>query len=89
MGEDLDLSIKRLNDCLQLILSYPDSKNRKTLMKFYQTATKYVTECSKELVRCRRLNFYTVGYRENYQNLVQSIDNLEQHITLGYLIAPN
>ena len=87
MDEKFNELSQRLTQIYQQINASQSPRIRMDMRKMHRAAEKMLTDCSKELVSCRRRGRLTYKYQELTVQTEDTINQLEQYMTLAMLLG--
>jgi len=87
MNEKFNELIQRLTQIYQQINASQSPRIRMDMRKMHRAAEKMLADCSKELIVCRRQGRLTYKYQELTVQTEDTINQLEQYMTLAMLLG--
>ena len=87
MDEKFNELSQRLTQIYHQINASHAPRMRMDMRKMHHAAEKMLTDCSKELIACRRQGRLTYKYQELTVQTEDTITQLEQYMTLAMLLG--
>ena len=87
MDEKFNELSQRLTQIHQQINASQSPRIRMDMRKMHRAAEKMLADCSKELISCRRQGRLTYKYQELTAQTEDTINQLEQYMTLAMLLG--